>query len=243
MRIPINGHIVSDDDARIYRYYGYSVTCPADVRNALKQAPAGEDVILEINSGGGSVPAGFEIYSVLRAAARNIQAEVQSLAASAASTLMLGCRKVLLSPVAQVMIHNPACCTEGDEVVHRESLGMLASIKESILNGYELRCGSRCSREKLRNMMDDSSWLYAQEAVALGLADGILYQDGETPLAVPANIVNAAGVGIRQLAAANGLPDIAQLRAEYQRLHPEHTPALTDDWRNKARLAIENMKY
>ena len=243
MRIPINGHIVADDDAGIYRFFGFTVTSPADVRNALDQAPAGEDVILEINSGGGSVFAGFEIYSALRASARNTLAEVQSLAASAASTIMIGCRKVLLSPVAQVMIHNPACCTEGDEAAHRDSLGILASIKESILNGYELRCGAHCDREKLRSMMDDSTWLSAQEAVDLGLADGILYQDGESHLAVPANIVNAAGVGIRQLAAANGLPDIAQLRAEYQRLHPEKPPALTDDWRNEARLAIENMKY
>lgn len=243
MRIPINGHIVADDDAGIYRFFGFTVTSPADVRNALEKAPAGEDVILEINSGGGSVFAGFEIYSALRASARNTLAEVQSLAASAASTIMIGCRKVLLSPVAQVMIHNPACCTEGDDAAHRESLGILASIKESILNGYELRCGTRCGREKLRSMMDDSTWLSAQEAVDLGLADGILYQDDESPLTMPANIVNAAGAGIRQLAAANGLPDIAQLRAEYLRLNPEKPPALTDDWRNKARLAIENMKF
>lgn len=233
MRIPIRGHIVADDDAGVYRYFGYSVTCPADVRVALEQASPEEEVILEINSGGGSVFAGFEIYSALRSAGRNTLAEVQSLAASAASTVMIGCRKVLLSPVAQVMIHNPACITEGDAVAHQESLGILASIKESILNGYQLRCGARCTRERLCSMMDASTWLNAQEAVDLGLADGILYQPDEGALSAQSGYVNAAGA----------LPDIIKLRAEYQRLTAEKPRTLMDDWRNEARLAIENMKF
>ena len=66
MRYSLNGHIVADGDAPILRWWGIPASCPADIRGALAQNPEGEEFVLEINSGGGSVFAGFEMYSLLR---------------------------------------------------------------------------------------------------------------------------------------------------------------------------------
>ena len=77
--------------------------------------------MLEINSPGGSVFAGSEMYSVLKACGLSTRAEIQSLAASAASYLCLGCGTVAISPVAQMMIHLPSTCTDGDRVAHQRS--------------------------------------------------------------------------------------------------------------------------
>ena len=88
MRYSLNGHIVADSDAPILRWWGIPAACPADIRSALAENPADEEFVLEINSGGGSVFAGFEMYSLLRNASRqgvHTRAEVQSLAGSAAS--------------------------------------------------------------------------------------------------------------------------------------------------------------
>ena len=91
-RLKMNGYIIDDDYGPLYEKYGYSVIYPNAVRTAIENNPEGEDLILEINSGGGSVFSGFEIFSILRSAKCNTVAEIQSLAGSAASTKACGCK-------------------------------------------------------------------------------------------------------------------------------------------------------
>lgn len=277
MRIQLNGEVIPSKDQWLYDWFGIPAFSPAVVRQAIGATPAGEDLELEINSVGGSVFAGFEIYCVLREAKCNTVAMVQSLAASAASTVMVGCQQVVLSPVAQVMIHLPATTTHGNQRDHRESLQMLESITQSILNGYQLRCGEKASRERLEELMNSETWLPAQDAVALGLADTIMVDGEEVDMAaLPLSVVNAAGGGIRALASNTVHNDTATLLAQYQQLvaagvrpaadgHPVETPepaasladsstdnfvtpageapAVSDDWRHEARLAIEKNRF
>lgn len=257
MRIQLNGQVVPSEAQWLYDWFGIPAFSPVVVRQAIETNPAGEDLELELNSVGGDVFAGFEIYSVLQEAKCSTVAIVQSLAASAASTAMVGCRKVLLSPVAQVMIHLPAIETYGNQHDHRESLQLLESITQSILNGYQLRCGEKASRERLEQLMDSETWLPAQDAVELGLADAIMvYGEAVDTAALPLSVVNAVGGGIRALASNVAYNDTATLLAQYQQLvaagirpaaegHPVETlgPSVSDDWRRKARLAIEKNRF
>lgn len=66
MKIDIKGAIVPNDDAWIYDWFGETYTSPKNVSAALEEAN-GEDVDIEINSGGGDVFAGSEIYAAIRA--------------------------------------------------------------------------------------------------------------------------------------------------------------------------------
>lgn len=277
MIVTLNGHVVSDSNQWLYDWFGISAFSPGIVRKAVAENPADEDLVFEINSSGGSVFAGFEIYSILRTAKCHTVAHVQSLAASAASTVMVGCDEVMLSPVAQVMIHMPSTYTEGNQRAHRESLQALDSITQSILNGYELRCKEKADRARLEALMAAETWLPAQDAVELGLADGILYQ--EDPAAcISTSVVNAVGGGIRSLANSGGFASPEELLAKYEQMvrdgahpaegHPvargevptgpsegtfsNNTPSnptgtepvnISDDWRCKARLAIENNRF
>lgn len=271
MRVQLNGYVVEDDDVWIYHYFGYGAICPRDVRDALTNNPEGEDLVFEINSPGGSVFAGFEIYSAIRAARRErnirVVAEVQSIAASAASTISEGCSQVLMAPVAQMMIHLPSTYTSGDVNDHRKSIDILEAITASIINAYELRSAGKLSREQLDGLVRNETWMTAQEAVAAGLADGILYADGETPLVIPSNVTNAVGGGIRALAlSAGAMPTPMDLRARYQKLvdegkapavNEDGTPAapapaadpapmggtLKDDWRNLARVELSKKRF
>ena len=83
MRVTLNGIVAADDDVEIYQWFGFAAFSPKAVRDAVASTPEGEELVLEINSGGGSVFAGSEIYSVLRSSGIHTVAEVQSLAASA----------------------------------------------------------------------------------------------------------------------------------------------------------------
>jgi ATP-dependent protease ClpP protease subunit len=242
MRVSLNGIVSSDDDLDIYQWFGCSAFSPKSVRQALADNPAGEELVVEINSGGGSVFAGNEIYSLLRSAAVPTRAEIQSLAASAASYLALGCDQVWISPCAQMMIHLPSTTTYGNRVDHLNSVQELDTIRDSILAVYELKARGKTDRAELKRMMNASTWFTAQEAVDRGLADGILYQD-----AAVTDVMNAVGCGIRALGASSGMPDLDQMRAEYRRqkgLETGNPPAEdSQKWRQKARIELEKIRY
>lgn len=216
MRKQLNGYVVGDEDLWLYDWFEIPAFSPQTVRDAIDSTPDGEELVLEINSGGGSAFAGFEMYSVLRNATIPTVAEVQSLAASAASVLMLGCQRVTASPVAQVMIHLPWTVTEGDRYEHSRSIGVLDSIAESLLNAYVVKCGNKSTRGELRSMMRTSTWLTAPEAKDLGLVDSILGEESIDPSA----ILNCAGGvchGIRSMS-AGPMPDAAALKERYAKL-------------------------
>lgn len=206
MRYSLNGVIASNEDAPIWRWCGYQAVSPSDIRQALRDNPADEEFVLEINSGGGSVYAGFEMYSLLRGASVPTRAEVQSLAGSAASVVMAGADTAAASPVGQVMIHLPRTVTDGNQTDHRESVQMLEAVTSSILAAYEGKCRGKTSRDALRRMMDRETFLTAKEALDAGLLDEIIGEGGEGPM----NVFNAAG----------GLPDLEKLRAAYREAHP-----------------------
>lgn len=210
MRTQLNGYIVSDEDAGVYRLFGYSVSCPADIRRAVAENPPGETLTVEINNYGGSMFAGFEMYSVLQGADCDTEAEVQSVAASAASTAMLGCKRVRATPVAQVMMHNPAIAADGNQHAHRKTAKDLDKFAQSILNAYELKCRGKKTREQLKAMMDAETWLPVQEALEAGLVDEVI---GGGSL-LPDQVVNCVGGGLRALCGAGGLPSAAELRAK-----------------------------
>ena len=226
----MNGYVVSDDDAEVYRFFGYGVVSPRDVRQAIADTPAGETLTLEVNSGGGNMFAGYEIYTILKAASIPTEVEIQSLAGSAMSVAAIGADVVRASPVAQFMIHLPSLRTEGDSVEHKRSLQALASFKASVLNAYELKCAGKKTRSELDAMLRAETWLPVQDAMAAGFVDDVLY-DGEGVIAAQA--VMCAQTGIRALATAGGLPDIAELRARKAAMEPgkpcEKTPQDSSD--------------
>ena len=259
-KVTLNGYVVPADDQWLYDWCGVAAFSPATVRAALENNPEGEELEVEINSGGGDVFAGFEIYSLIYAAKCPTVAIVQSLAGSAASTVMSACRRVLISPVAQVMIHLPSSYAEGNQNDMKHEAKVLESITQSILNGYLVHCKGKSDRARLEKLMHSESWITAQEAVELGLADGILGDD-ENAGQISATIVNSVGSGIRALAANNLGPLPTQdLAARYRQMvrngaapaegHPvEADPEAGEpaeprnDWQAQARLNIERNRF
>ena len=265
MRITLNGLVVASGDQWLYDWFGVEAFSPAVVRQALADNPEGEALEVELNSPGGSVFAGFELYSLLREARCRTVAIVQSLAGSAASTVMAACGHVVMSPVAQVMIHLPSSWAAGNQNDMKHEARVLEQITQSNLNGYEATCRGEADRARLDRLIRAESWLTAQEAVELGLADEIL--GWEDAPAGAAELVNAIGGGIRTLVNIVGPgASPSELLARYEQLvregappaegHPVGAPAgrehsdpsgrgpetIADGWTRRARLAIERSR-
>ncbi len=140
---------------------------------------AGEgNITVWINSPGGDVFAAAQIYNMLMDYKGDVTVKIDGLAASAASVIAMAGTKVLMSPVAMMMIHNPATVAIGDTAEMKKAIEMLEEVKESIMNAYEIKTG--LNRTKISHLMDAESWFNAKKAVELGFADGILFdRNGE----------------------------------------------------------------
>ena len=137
------------------------------------------DITIWINSPGGDCVAAAQIYNMLTEYKGNVTVKIDGLAASAASVIAMAGSKVLMSPVSLLMIHNPATMAFGDKSEFQKAIAMLSEVKESIVNAYEIKTGM--ARVKIAHLMDDESWMNANKAVELGLADGILGQSDTEP--------------------------------------------------------------
>lgn len=136
------------------------------------------DITLWINSPGGDVFAAAQIYNMLMDYPGRVTVKIDGLAASAASVIAMAGSQVEMSPVAMMMIHNPITVAIGDSKEMQKAIDMLAEVKESILNAYEIKTG--LSRNKISKLMDAETWFNAKKAVELGFADSILYTDEKT---------------------------------------------------------------
>ena len=130
------------------------------------------NITVWINSPGGDCVAAAQIYNMLMDYKGDVTVKIDGIAASAASVIAMAGTKVLISPVGMLMIHNPATIAWGDSAEMQKAIEMLGSVKDSIINAYEIKTG--LSRVKLSHLMDAETWMDAHKAVELGFVDGIL---------------------------------------------------------------------
>lgn len=156
------------------------------------------NITVWINSPGGDCVAAAQIYNMLMDYKGDVTVKIDGIAASAASVIAMAGTKVLVSPVSMLMIHNPMTAAFGNSDEMQKAIEMLGSVKDSIINAYEIKTG--LSRAKLSRLMDAETWMDANKAVELGFADGIMSRADETEdMAVPtvsmlyskANVVNS----------------------------------------------------
>ena len=179
------------------------------------------NVTVHINSPGGDVMAGAEIYSALREHSLNgrgrVTVIVTALAASAASVVAMAGDEILISPVAYMMIHNPWSMAVGDAKEMRKTARTLDEITEGLITAYQQRTGK--SRDQLKRMLENETWMSAQTCVDEGFADGVY--GGEIRAAA------CAGAGMLTKATPES---IRELCARWDRAHakaaedPEEEP-------------------
>ena len=170
MKIEVRGAIVSDDIAWIYDWFGEDYTSPKKVRDAIAEAD-GEDIDIDINSGGGDVFAGSDIYSAIRDYSGNVNIHVVGIAASAASVIACAGHSDI-SPTAQVMVHNVSSYASGDHHDHEKMADILRQANRSIAAAYTSKSAKLSEKDALE-LMDTETWLTAEDAVEWGLIDEI----------------------------------------------------------------------
>ena len=167
--IDVKGDIVINEWARFYRWLGWDCICPKDVSDVISEAEDGEEIRVNINSGGGHVMAGQEIYSVL-SKNPNVTISVEGMACSAASIIAMA-GKSSISPVGMLMIHNVSGYAEGDYHDMDKTSDELKRMNEALANAYHVKSGM--DMDKLLKLMDKETWLTANQCIEYGLIDSI----------------------------------------------------------------------
>lgn len=173
-KINIKGTIVSNNQQWIYDYFEMEATSPNKVAAEIENANE-EDLEVDINSGGGDVFAGSEIYTALKSYAGNVTTQIVGVAASAASVIAMAGNKVIMSPVAQIMVHNVSSYADGDYRDLQHEAGVLKNYNKTIANAYRLKSG--LDESKLLDMMNKETWLTSQQALELGFVDEVMFEN------------------------------------------------------------------
>ena len=153
-------------------WWGDEVT-PAMFRDELEAHPG--DIVVYINSPGGDVFAGSQIYTMLMEHKGHVTVKIEGIAASAASVIAMAGTTVLMAPTAYMMIHCASSWPYGNKHELRHEADVLDEIDKGIRQAYHIKTGIRDS--KLSEMMDDETWLSSRTAMELGFADGLIERD------------------------------------------------------------------
>ena len=173
-KVNIKGVIISSNEQHIYDWLEMEATSPKKVQAEIEKAN-GEALEVLINSPGGSVFAGSEIYTALKSYNGNVTTRIVGLAASAASVIAMAGKNVLMSPTAQMMIHNVSSRSSGDYRDMEHTASILKNANETIANSYMLKSGM--SKEDLLTMMDNETWLTPQQALEHNLIDEVMFEN------------------------------------------------------------------
>lgn len=172
-KISVKGDIVSSGDKWIYDWLGIEATSPKDVSKSLNEAN-GEDIEVDINSGGGDIFAGSEIYTALRNYKGNVEINIVGLAASAASVISMAA-KSKITPTGLFMIHNVSSRASGDYRDMEHSAEILKTANQSIANAYKEKTG--LSDKELLKLMDKETWMSAEDAVKNKFVDEVMFDN------------------------------------------------------------------
>jgi len=136
------------------------------------------DITVRINSPGGDVFAGVQIYNMLKDRQDKVTVVVDALAASAASFIAMAGDRIIMNSGSMMMVHKASTMAWGNEDDMKEVAEMLRKIDDSIIGLYADRTGK--SKEEIKALLAAETWMTAEEAVEMGFADEAV--EGKTKL-------------------------------------------------------------
>ena len=129
-------------------------------------------VVAAFNSIGGDLFDGLAMHNALSRLGERCTGRVDALAASAASVAVCGAHRVVIAANAMLMIHNPYTYAGGGAEDFRRVADVLDQTLEAIIAAYKAKAPD-IDEAELRRLVAAETWLTANEAVALGLADEV----------------------------------------------------------------------
>lgn len=172
--ISIKGVLIPNSYKRYYDFFGEDSCCPADVQKVLDEAQPGDEIEVHINSPGGVIDVGSEIYTLLRSRRDDVVIYITGEACSAASVVAMAatCK---MSPTALMMVHCVSTNQQGNHGDMERAAETLRTADKALSTAYTAKSGM--TEKEALEMMERETWLTAEKALELGLIDEIMFQE------------------------------------------------------------------
>ena len=144
------------------------------------------NITIRLNSGGGDVFEGIEIYNYLKSLDNHITIEVTALAASAASIIAMAGDEIKMCTGSSMMVHEASTIAWGNKSDIQKVLNSLDTIDDSLVSIYAERTGA--DTETINSWIEEETWFTADEAIEVGLADGKREKEKEVENKATVNI-------------------------------------------------------
>jgi ATP-dependent Clp protease, protease subunit len=143
----------------------------------LESADPKKDILMYINSPGGSVYAGLGIYDTMQYVRPDVATVCTSLAASMGAVLLAGgaAGKRAALPHARVMIHQPSGGAQGTSVDIEITTREIVKLRHELYEILSNHTGQ--TSEQIALDSDRDKWLRAGEAKEYGLIDEVLTRE------------------------------------------------------------------
>ena len=178
-KINIRGVLIPNDYKWYYDYFGEDSTCPADVEKIMDALQDGDEVEVYINSPGGVIDVGSEIYTLLRSHKDLVKIYITGEACSAASIVAMAayCE---MAPTALMMVHCVSTRASGNHNDMEHTAEMLRAADSALATAYSKKAGM--SEEEVLDMMNHETWLTAEKAKEKGLIDAVMFEEEKEEL-------------------------------------------------------------
>ncbi|MDC3258973.1 ATP-dependent Clp protease proteolytic subunit [Porticoccaceae bacterium] len=147
--------------------YGVNAQSFIEEVKAYKKRPMN----LHINCVGGDVFDGMAIYNILKKRTAETTVYIEGIAASMGSVIALAADNVVMAENSLFMIHNAWGGAMGEAKEMRKTAKLLEKISNEIADIYVKK--TKMPYDKVKEMMDEETWLNAEEAYSLGFIDSI----------------------------------------------------------------------
>lgn len=166
-------------------------------RETLAQNPNVKEIRIYINSYGGSVFEGTAIYNQLKRHNAKKTVYIDGFACSIASVIAMAGDEIVMPKNALMMIHNAWMCAYGNATELRKAADDLEIINNAGKQAYLQKAGEKINDEELLSkMMDDETWLTADDCIKYGLADR--YSDTDADMSTAKDVLQKANLNIEQ---------------------------------------------
>lgn len=193
-------YIYGDVEGDWYDWWSGEVVESETSANAFKEEleknKEATQINIFINSYGGSVFEGTAIYNQLKRHKAHKTVYIDGFACSIASVIAMAGDEIVMPKNALMMIHNMWVYAQGNAAELRKAADDLDTINAAGRQAYLTKAGEKIDEIELSKMMDDETWLTAEQCIHYGLADRYAEQDADMSNA--SNILQKANLNLEQ---------------------------------------------
>lgn len=195
-----------------------------EFNEAIAAIPEDKEILLRINSPGGSVWEGFAIYNYLKQHRARLTCVVDGVCASIATIIACAARTVTMNDGSAYFIHKPTGYARGNAEEIKKAAEALDLIENNLVGVYADKTG--LSTDKIKELLEDSTWMDGPAALALGFIDDVSEEKSTQAF----NIKEFAAMlkdnkSFNFWLSRNGGPDEGTINMSTVKKNPEPTPS------------------